>query len=203
MSERTYYLGRVKTILARINEIYSVPDGFANYDIGTPDYDAAWESAYEQIFSDDVALALASIFNALTWRFDYCDPDTTYEDDVVAYVTALREFCATKQAELDGAPEVPNESDLADLNWIDGPPTCEGEWLIEYTVPRASTDYHILMVKVRETLPGLEIALPPTPLYDPPLRLMTDAFPGNRDVPPHYKTREDMPPTIVKSCLIK
>lgn len=195
MSERTYYLGRVKTILARVNEIYE--------EAATLGRLTAWIEAYDKIFSDEGSVALHSAFKALGWRLDYCDPDTTYDDDVRAYVTALREFCAPKQGELAAVSGVPNESDLADLNWIDGPPTCEGEWLIEYTVPRASTDYHIVLVKVRETLPGLEIALPPTPLYDPPLRLMTDAFPGNRDVPPHYKTREDMPPTIVKSCLIK
>lgn len=201
MNDRTYHLGRVKTILARINEIYDDACGVADCD--TPDYAEAWESAYDKIFSDGVSLALSSAFTAVGWRFDYCDPDMNYDDDVRAYVTALREFCATKQDELAAVSEVPEESDLADLNWVDGPPTCEGEWLIEYTVPRASTDYHILMVKVRETPPGLEIEFPPTPLYDPPLRLMTDAFPGNRDVPPRYSVREDMPPTIVKSCLIK
>jgi hypothetical protein len=46
------------------------------------------ETKYELIFSEDLSQALDQIF-----RLDYCDPDTSYEEDVGAYVWALREKC--------------------------------------------------------------------------------------------------------------
>ncbi len=50
---------------------------------------AYWETAYEAVFgtSKDVHSAL----RALNTRLDYYDPDTTYEEDVRAFVDALRE----------------------------------------------------------------------------------------------------------------
>lgn len=51
--------------------------------------DAAAETKYELIFSEDGSRALGQIF-----QLDYYDPDTSYEEDVQAYVAALREKCA-------------------------------------------------------------------------------------------------------------
>jgi hypothetical protein len=51
--------------------------------------DASAETKYECIFSEDLSRALGQIFG-----LDYYDPDTSYEEDVSAYVTALREKCA-------------------------------------------------------------------------------------------------------------
>ena len=50
---------------------------------------AYWETAYEAVFgtSKDVHSAL----RALNTRLEYYDPDTTYEEDVRAFVDALRE----------------------------------------------------------------------------------------------------------------
>jgi len=53
------------------------------------DSDASAETKYELIFSEDLSQALGQIF-----RLDYCDPDTSYEEDVGAYVWALREKCS-------------------------------------------------------------------------------------------------------------
>jgi hypothetical protein len=48
------------------------------------------ETKYDLIFSEDLGpRALGQIF-----RLDYYDPDTSYEEDVGAYVAALREKCS-------------------------------------------------------------------------------------------------------------
>jgi hypothetical protein len=52
------------------------------------DSGASAETKYELIFSDDLGLALAKIFS-----LDYYNPDTSYEEDIAAYVTALRAKC--------------------------------------------------------------------------------------------------------------
>ena len=50
---------------------------------------AYWETAYEAVFgtSKDVQ----AVLRALNTRLEYYDPDTTYEEDVRAFVDALRE----------------------------------------------------------------------------------------------------------------
>lgn len=53
------------------------------------DSDAAPEIKYELIFSEDLSHELGQ-----TFPLDYYDPDLTYEEDVQAYVSALREKCA-------------------------------------------------------------------------------------------------------------
>lgn len=50
---------------------------------------ASAETKYELIFSADLSCALSEIF-----RLEYYDPDTTCEEDVAAYVLALRDKCA-------------------------------------------------------------------------------------------------------------
>jgi hypothetical protein len=49
---------------------------------------ASAELKYELIFSEDLSQALGQIFPLV-----YCDPDTSYEEDVAAYVSALRDKC--------------------------------------------------------------------------------------------------------------
>ena len=51
--------------------------------------DVSAETKYAQIFSEDGSRALEHIF-----QLDYYDPDTSYEEDVNAYVVALRAKCA-------------------------------------------------------------------------------------------------------------
>lgn len=49
--------------------------------------DAEWETKYDLIFSDDMSLMVMD----LDPGFSYYDPDTSYEDDVRAFVDALQE----------------------------------------------------------------------------------------------------------------
>lgn len=50
--------------------------------------DASAETKYDLVFSEDLSRAMAKIF-----ILDFYDPDTTYEEDLVAYVSALRNKC--------------------------------------------------------------------------------------------------------------
>ena len=49
----------------------------------------AWETAYDLVFSDQLSGRVSQLLAKLNHRLDYCDPDTTYEEDVTAYATAL------------------------------------------------------------------------------------------------------------------
>ncbi|HSX22902.1 MAG TPA: hypothetical protein VLE97_09035 [Gaiellaceae bacterium] len=62
------------------------------------DSDASDEVKYDLIFSDDLSRSLAEIF-----QLAYYDPDTSYADDIAAYVSALREKCADLQKVLGAA----------------------------------------------------------------------------------------------------
>jgi hypothetical protein len=52
------------------------------------DSGASAELKYELIFSEDLSQALGQIF-----PLNYYDPDTSYEEDVAAFVSALRDKC--------------------------------------------------------------------------------------------------------------
>lgn len=52
------------------------------------DSSATAETKYDLIFSNELSCSLADLF-----KLDYYDPDTSYEDDIAAYVGALREKC--------------------------------------------------------------------------------------------------------------
>jgi len=54
---------------------------------------ADWETKYDLIFSDSISHV---VFEQV--RLDYCDPDTSYEEDVVAFMQAFNE----KMARLEG-----------------------------------------------------------------------------------------------------
>lgn len=47
----------------------------------------SWEKKFDKIFSDKISVKINSLI-----RLDYYDPDTTYEDDVCAYITALNDY---------------------------------------------------------------------------------------------------------------
>lgn len=49
------------------------------------DSGADWETKYDLIFSDDISVAV----RRTGVGFDYYDPDTSYEEDVRAFVDAL------------------------------------------------------------------------------------------------------------------
>jgi hypothetical protein len=47
---------------------------------------ANWDTKYDLIFSRDISQA---VFRQI--RLEYCDPDTTYQEDVTAFITAFNE----------------------------------------------------------------------------------------------------------------
>lgn len=58
--------------------------------------DLDWEYKYDVIFMG--APELREKLSAVGLRLDYCDPDSSYEDDVRAYVAALGEVRAELEA---------------------------------------------------------------------------------------------------------
>ena len=56
--------------------------------------DPVWERVYDAVFSDAVSIRVFSLFGKLNMSFDWYDPDTTYEEDVVAFARALKERVA-------------------------------------------------------------------------------------------------------------
>lgn len=56
-------------------------------DIQNSDLDE--EKKYDMIFSEKISRQVYSLFNEINVRFEYYDPDTSYEEDVNAFVSAL------------------------------------------------------------------------------------------------------------------
>lgn len=52
----------------------------------------SWEQKYDLIFSDAVSRRLFDFCKKHGLTFEYYDPDTTYEDDVMAFVHAARDI---------------------------------------------------------------------------------------------------------------
>lgn len=53
--------------------------------------DVDWELKFDLVFSPDVSRRIFQIFDELNVSFDYYDPDTSYEEDVLALSTALEQ----------------------------------------------------------------------------------------------------------------
>lgn len=53
--------------------------------------DVDWELKFDLIFSPEISRRIFQIFDELNISFDYYDPDTSYEEDVLALSTALEE----------------------------------------------------------------------------------------------------------------
>ena len=51
---------------------------------------ATWEYKYDRIFG--MSKGIRALINDLNISFGWSDPDTTYEEDVTAYVEALRKL---------------------------------------------------------------------------------------------------------------
>lgn len=62
---------------------------------------APWETKYDLIFSPDVSGAIKKT----GIRLDYCDPDTSYEEDVRAFVSAATEKADELECALRNLPE--------------------------------------------------------------------------------------------------
>ncbi len=59
-----------------------------------------WGVLYDFVFSDETSGAIqAALYRLGYGRMNYCDPDTTYEEDVRAYFNALEEICEALFAE--------------------------------------------------------------------------------------------------------
>ena len=50
-----------------------------------------WRNLYDFVFSDNISHKLTKRFG----RLDYYDPDTSYYEDVTAYINAFKEFAET------------------------------------------------------------------------------------------------------------
>lgn len=50
------------------------------------DSNLPWDTKYDLIFSENISRKIFSLV-----RLDYYDPDTTYEEDVKAFISALKE----------------------------------------------------------------------------------------------------------------
>jgi hypothetical protein len=60
------------------------------------DSDATWESKYDVIFP-----GISRAVSSLGFAPDYCDPDTSYQEDVEAYVYAIQEKAEEVRKMLD------------------------------------------------------------------------------------------------------
>lgn len=52
-----------------------------------------WEELYDKVFSKEIS---RQIFNNFP-DFDYWDPDTTYQEDVCAFITAFCEYAGIEE----------------------------------------------------------------------------------------------------------
>lgn len=62
---------------------------------------ATWRTKFDMIFSADVSGAVSELIGKL----DYYDPDMSHQEDVTAYVMALRERASDIRAALEGTEE--------------------------------------------------------------------------------------------------
>ena len=60
-----------------------------------------WETAYGLVFSDLLSKPVHNALRELNQRLDYYDPDTSYEDDVLAFAHAVNEKVEQLQVLLD------------------------------------------------------------------------------------------------------
>jgi hypothetical protein len=72
-AEKSYHNTLLHDLHARANDILN-------------DASLNWEEKYDEIFSDDISV---KVFNLI--RLNYCDPDTTYQEDVEAFMSAFNQ----------------------------------------------------------------------------------------------------------------
>lgn len=56
-----------------------------------------WEATYDVVFSERLSKRVYTALNTMNQTLDYYDPDTSYEEDVLAFANAVQE--KTKQLE--------------------------------------------------------------------------------------------------------
>ena len=79
-------------LIGRVNQVYK-----EEYDERSFTTDEEWEAKYDMIFSDQLAKRIRELMGPL----DYYDPDTSYYEDVQAYVTALNDEWRRKKKVLE------------------------------------------------------------------------------------------------------
>lgn len=62
----------------------------ASWDGNAREYEA-WKIAFDLVFNDNVSGRARALLNEMNQSMDYYDPDGSYQDDVTAYATALKE----------------------------------------------------------------------------------------------------------------
>ena len=55
---------------------------------GIIESDMSWEAKYDLIFSPEISQKVSELARG----FDYYDPDTTYEEDVMAFFNSFKEY---------------------------------------------------------------------------------------------------------------
>lgn len=55
---------------------------------GIVESDMSWEAKYDLIFSPEISRKVFELVRG----FDYYDPDTTYEEDVMAFFNSFKEY---------------------------------------------------------------------------------------------------------------
>jgi len=57
--------------------------------------DNAWQQLYDKVFSDEISRAICKKFP----NFDWYDPDTSYYDDVCAFIEAFKKYAKNNSNE--------------------------------------------------------------------------------------------------------
>lgn len=74
-----------KEILSKLEEILAFSEELIASDF--PE-----EIIYDMIFSQKISKQVFSLFQQTPIRFDYYDPDSSYEEDYMAFINAFREY---------------------------------------------------------------------------------------------------------------
>ena len=53
-----------------------------------------WKEVFDQVFCDDISMRAFDMCRKAGSPLDYYDPDTSYEEDVLAFAQALDQWCA-------------------------------------------------------------------------------------------------------------
>jgi len=69
-----------------------------NHDYSKIYDDTAWEKLYHKVFSDEISRIICKRFP----NFDWYDPDTSYYEDVNAFIEAFKKYAKNINNENDG-----------------------------------------------------------------------------------------------------
>jgi hypothetical protein len=81
-------------ILSQLKKILSFSEELVNSDLQE-------ELIYDMIFSEKISRQVYSLFNQTPIKFDYYDPDSSYQEDCMAFYYALKEHIQLLQHTTD------------------------------------------------------------------------------------------------------